>query len=468
MRDGALLGCAPLVGLISSGSPTDERSELETIARLALPIALAQFGLTLLGLVDVAVLGHVSATELGGASIGRSIGFAGLGLGLGAAAALEPLAAQALGANEPHVAWRSFVATAIACVVIWVPTSLLSIASTWLLVPIGVDAELVPPCRAFLVAQTPGLLLFALFLASKTFLQAHKRTWPALVAAIAANVVNVIVCNALVRGEIPLGRFGRIPLGLPSLGAFGAGIASTISSVVLVGVVLAVILPMRPRVELETQAHVSVGKVLRLGTPIGLQLLAEIGVFSVVAVLAGRLGKVAVSAHHIAIGLASFTFMGVLGVSGATAVRVGHAVGERRSPRRAGLLGIGMGAAFMMCSSAMFLLMPRPLVALFTDDPAVTDLGVRLLGVAAAFQLFDGVQGVAAGALRGAGDVRFAFAANVAAHWLVGFPLALVLAFTLDMGAFGLWWGLLCGLVLVSVLLLWRFLKISNRPLDRV
>lgn len=457
-----------MAGLISGGRPTDERSELETIARLALPIALAQFGLTLLGLVDVAVLGHVSATELGGASIGRSIGFAGLGLGLGAAAALEPLAAQALGANEPDVAWRSYVATAIACVVIWLPTSVLSIASTWLLVPIGVDAELVRPCRAFLVAQTPGLLLFALFLASKTFLQAHKRTWPALLAAIVANVVNVVVCNALARGEIPLGRFGRIPLGLRPLGALGAGIASTISSVVLVGIVLVVIGPMRPRASVAASAKVSVGKVLRLGTPIGLQLLAEIGVFSVVAVLAGKLGKVAVSAHHIAIGLASFTFMGVLGISGATAVRVGHAVGERRSPRRAGLLGIGMGAAFMTCSSVMFLLIPRSLIALFTNDPAVTELGVSLLRIAAAFQLFDGVQGVAAGALRGAGDVRFAFASNVAAHWLVGFPLALLLGFTLDMGALGLWWGLLCGLVLVSILLLWRFLKISKRDLERV
>lgn len=443
--------------------------ELGILARLAFPIALAQFGLTLLGLVDVAVLGHVSAAELGGASIGRSIGFAGLALGLGAAAALEPLAAQAIGAHEPHVAWRAFVATALACVILWLPCTALTIGSTWLLVPIGIAPELVAPCRSFLIAQTPGLLLFPVFLAAKTFLQAHKRTWPALVAAIASNVVNVVVCNVLVRGEIPLGRFGRIAVGVPSLGAFGAGLASTIASLVLVAAVLVVILPMRPKPgPLDAASQVSVAKVLRLGTPIGLQLLAEIGVFSLVAVLAGRLGKVAVSAHHIAIGLASFTFMGVLGVSGATAVRVGHAVGEGRSPRRAGLLGIAMGAGFMACSSALFLVWPRPLVALFTDDPAITELGVTLLGIAAAFQLFDGVQGVAAGALRGAGDVRFAFAANVAAHWLVGFPLAILFGFRLSHGAQGLWWGLLVGLAVVAVLLLWRFLVVSKGSLRRV
>ena len=451
-----------------TSSHTRERSELETISRLALPIALAQFGFTLLGLVDVAVLGHVSATDLGGGSIGRSIGFAGLALGLGAAAALEPLAAQALGAGEPHVAWRAFLSTTIACAILWLPCTALTIGSTWLLEPIGIDPELIAPCRAFLVAHAPGLLLFPVFFAAKTFLQAHKRTWPALVATVLANAVNIVVCNVLVRGELPLGPFGRMSLGTPSLGAFGAGLATSISSCVLTGVVLVVILRMRPRTPVAATSHVSVARVLRLGTPIGLQLLAEIGVFSLVAVLAGRLGKVAVSAHHIAIGLASFTFMGVLGISGATAVRVGHAVGERRSPRRAGLIGIALGAGFMVCTSTFFLTLPRPLIALFTDDPAITELGVSLLAIAAAFQLFDGIQGVAAGALRGAGDVRFAFIANVGAHWFVGFPLALVLGFGMHQGARGLWWGLLAGLALVAILLLWRFLVISKRSVERV
>ncbi len=442
--------------------------ELGIIARLALPIALAQFGLTLLGLVDVAVLGHVSASELGGGSIGRSIAFAGLALGIGASAALEPLAAQAVGASEPHVAWRAFVATASACVLIAIPCSLLTIGSTWLLVPIGVAPALVSPARSFIIAQTPTMLLFPIFLAAKTFLQAHKRTWPALAAAIAANVVNLVVCNVLVRGEIPLGRLGRIAVGVPPLGAFGAGLASSVASVVLTGGVLLFVLPMKPARPAGASADVTVWKVLRLGMPIGLQLLAEIGVFSVVAVLAGRLGSVAVSAHHIAIGLASFTFMGVLGVSGATAVRVGHAVGEHRSPRSAGLIGIGLGAAFMACTGTLMLITPRPLIALFTADPEITELSVTLLGIAAAFQLFDGVQGVAAGALRGAGDVRFAFVANVAAHWCVGFPLALLFGFRLGLGAPGLWYGLLAGLASVATALLLRFLVVSKRDLHRV
>ncbi|MDB4945550.1 MAG: Multi antimicrobial extrusion protein, partial [Labilithrix sp.] len=360
-------------------------------------------------------------------------------------------------------------ATARACVVLWIPCTIVVIASTWLLGPLGVEAELIGPARAFVIAQSPTMLLFPLFLAAKTFLQAHGRTWPALASAIAANVANLVICNVLVRGELSLGPLGRVALGTRPLGAFGAGLASSIASVLLVAGLLPFMLKMRPREAAGRAASpVSVWRVLRLGTPIGLQMLAEIGVFSLVAVLAGRLGKVAVSGHQIAIGLASFTFMGVLGISGATAVRVGNAVGSGASARLPGLLGIALGAAFMVVTGLVFVLMPGPLVGLFTDDPAIAELAASLLGVAAMFQLFDGVQGVSAGALRGAGDVRFSFLANVGAHWLVGLPLALLFGFGLGYGPRGLWYGLLAGLAVVAVALLWRFLSVSRRHVDRV
>jgi MATE family multidrug resistance protein len=310
------------------------------------------------------------------------------------------------------------------------------------------------------------MLLFSVFLAAKTYLQAHERTMPSLAAAAVANVVNLAVCNLLVRGDEILVRFDLPALGVPRLGAFGAGLASTIASLVLAAWVMIAAYRLRP-------AHVSsrdlpVGKVLRLGTPVGLHLLAEIGVFSLVAVIAGRLGEIAVSAHQIAIGLSSFTFMGALGLSGATAVRVGHAIGEGRSPRRTGLLGIGLGGAFMAVCAVVFLAFPRALVDLFTEDAQIAELATRLLFIAAAFQLFDGVQGVAAGALRGAGDVRYAFYVNVAAHWLVGLPLALWLGFEAKLGAPGLWWGLLVGLALVAGALLARFVRVVRGPVARV
>lgn len=443
------------------------RRDAGSIARLAAPIALAHFGITAIGLVDVAVLGHASATELGGASIGRSINFASIALGMGVASALEPLAAQAIGAGDRDSAWRAFVAALFASALVWVPCSALSLGATWLLEPLGIAPELVAPARAFLIPQLPGMFATSVFLTSKSFLQAHERTTPSLVAAILANIVNLIACNLLVRGDEALTAIGLPPLGVPRLGAYGAGIASSIASFVLAGWVLAAALRMRPASGLGGRA-LPVRKVLRLGTPVGLQVLAEIGVFSLVAVLAGRLGEVAVSAHQIAIGLSSFTFMGALGISGATAVRVGHAVGEGRPARQAGLVGIAIGAGFMALSAVGFLVLRRPLVAAFTSEPAIIELGASLLVISAVFQLFDGVQTVAAGALRGAADVRFPFLANVAAHWGVGFPLALWFGFHAGLGAVGLWIGLLAGLVLVAGLLLARFFVVAKGPIARV
>jgi MATE family multidrug resistance protein len=425
------------------------RAELRKLLSLAWPITLANAGLMSLGLVDVAILGHASSRDLGGASVGRSIGFASVSLGLGVASALDPIASQAIGAGEPDVAWRALLTTLRACAIIWLPTTVLALLSTCLLVPVGVDRELVAPARAFLLGQAPGLALFTSFIAAKSFLQAHGRTMPALLGAVIANVVNFAVCRTLV----------------PIWGAFGAGFSSSIANLVLFSVMF---VAARSFGGGRTDVGPSTRKVLRLGLPVGAQLGAEIGVFSIIGVVAGRLGASVVSAHQIAIGLASFTFMGALGVSGATAVSVGHAIGEGRSPRHAGVLGMIAGAAIMACGALTFMVAAEPLVRIFTTDDAIVAVGVKLVRIASLFQLFDGVQGVAAGALRGAGDVRFPFVANVAAHWFVGFPVALILGFGLGWGAPGLWWGLTAGLVLISIALAWRFVQITRTKIDRV
>jgi MATE family multidrug resistance protein len=416
--------------------------------------------------VEVGVLGRSPPEQLGGAAIGRSLSFVGMSLGLGIAAALEPLAAQAVGAREPRTAWSAFTATLAAGTLVAIPSGIAEVASTWLLGPLGVAPELVMPARAFAIAQAPSLALATAFFAAKTYLQAHGKTSPAVIAAVIANVVNFFACGLLVLGDDALTRAGLPALGLPALGALGAGIANTIANVVLAVAVLVPAWRLRP--DPPVTRTVTLRTVLRLGTPVGLQLLAEIGVFAFVSVLAGRLGTVAVSAHQIAIGLASFTFMGALGISGATAIRVGHAVGEGRSPMRAGLTGIALGAAFMTVCGIFFVSMPGALVGAFTEDHAIATLGARLLVIAAAFQLFDGVQGVAAGALRGAGDVRFPFVANLGAHWFVGLPLALLLAFHMGWGTPGLWYGLLVGLAVVAILLAWRFVAVARARVTRV
>ncbi|WP_433933811.1 MATE family efflux transporter [Sorangium cellulosum] len=442
------------------------RSELRALARLALPIAVAQAGLVSMTLVDVAIVGRVSVNELAACAMGRTIVHTCNALGIGISAAVDPLASQAIGAGRPGQAWAALRATLRASVLVSVIAFAAALAATFALAPIGVDPALVPGVRRYILGHALWIFLWPVFLASKSFLQAHGATRPALIAVILANAVNLVACNLMVRGDEVLRWVGLPPLGLPQLGALGAGLAASLASAVLSSIVLWSARRRRGASQDDAGA-VPVAAVYRLGVPIGLQLLAEIGVFGMTALLAGRLGATVVSAHQVAIGLAAFAFMGAIGVGGATAVRVGHAVGAGRSPLRPGLLGVLLGAGIMCVSASTYAAFPRALIGAFTPDAQVLAIGVPLLRIAALFQIFDGIQAVAAGALRGAGDVRFPFWANLGAHWAFGLPLSIGLAFGLDLGVRGLWFGLTAGLMAVAAVLTARFLRLARAPVAR-
>lgn len=422
------------------------RDELRELARLAVPIAAAQLGLMAMGLVDMAMLGRAGKVQLAGAGIGRSTVIVAQTLGMGVALALEPLAAQALGAGRAADARAALGATLRTLAWLWPAGAAAAAIATLALGPLGVDPVAVPVARRFVLGAAPSMFFFTVALACKTFLQAHGRTRPVVLGVLVANAVNFAACALLVR----------------ALGALGSGLAMTISSATLAALFLRACAAVEPR-ELPSERRPPAARILRLGVPIALSLAVEIGVFAFASVLAGRLGPTVTSAHQVALGLASFTFMGALGVSGATAVRVGRAVGEGAPPRARGMLGIGLGAAVMTCGVLLFAGVPRLLVALFSPERDVIEAGAVLLRIAAVFQLFDGVQCVAGGALRGAGDVKFAFVASACGYWVVGLPIALWLGFARAWGAPGLWWGLTAGLVTVAVALATRFYFLSGK-----
>jgi MATE family multidrug resistance protein len=430
------------------------REELRSLVVLAIPIALAQFAQILLSLTDTAIVGRTNATALAGVGMGRSLSFAFAALFLGVAGALDPLASQAIGAGEPRRAYSAF-RSALRANIALTPVVLALIALAYVAVrAAGTPPELARACLDFLIGNALGGPLFGVFLCARGYLQANGLTRPIVVGAIAANLVNVPACLFFVN--------------VLGWGAFGAGLSTTLSTGVLTLVALRAALALRPSEAVTSEDEVAVSKVLRLSVPVGLQLLAEIGVFSVVGVLTGRFGAVASAAHQIALSLASFTFMGALGVSAATATRVGLAVGESRSPRRPGLLGIAVGTAIMSVGAVLFALVPATLIGLFTNDPLVVRAAVPLVMLAALFQLFDGAQGVASGALRGIADVHFAFVANLVAHWFVGLPVAVFLAFRMNLGVVGLWWGLTAGLVVVALACTARFLVRARGVVSRV
>jgi MATE family multidrug resistance protein len=291
-----------------------------------------------------------------------------------------------------------------------------------------------------------------------------------VVAVVLANVANVGLDLLLVLGGGWLPAWTGPLRAVPALGAAGAAIATTL----VTGLQLAVLVAACAAIPAERVSRRldprDVGRALRVGVPVALHMGAEVGVFALVGFLAGRLGPAEIGAHQIAIACASISFTVAVGIGNAGGVRVGWAVGagDREAARRAGFVAFGAGSAFMSCAALLFLVFPRFLAGLFTDAPEVLAIAAPLLGVAAVFQVSDGVQGVGAGVLRGAGDTRFTFGANMLGHWVVGLPLALALGIGAGMGVVGLWWGLALGLSAVAVGLFGRFVRISRGEMRRV
>jgi MATE family multidrug resistance protein len=263
-------------------------------------------------------------------------------------------------------------------------------------------------------------------------------------ALVSANFINAFANWVLIYG-----RFGMPPLGVP-----GAAWATLASRVYMCGL-LALAVWWNDRAAPGAAGKTSVRRLIELGLPAASTVTAEVGVFAVATALAGRLEPVATASHQIALNIAAVAFMIPLGLASAGAVRVGNAVGAR-NPRGAAAAGwtvIVLAVAFMLCSGALFVAAPRSLIGLFTHDEAVLGLGASLLLIAAVFQLFDGLQGVVTGTLRGLGDTRTPMVTNLAAHWLIGLPVGYWLCFIAGWGARGLWWGLSLGLIVAGVVL---------------
>ncbi|MGE0786009.1 MAG: MATE family efflux transporter [Sandaracinaceae bacterium] len=437
------------------------RSELSALLRLASPILLTQLGNMLLGIEDTAIVGRMGEVELGAVGLGNNLVFSVMVLGLGWMLALDPLIAQALGAGERDKAsfllWQGRYLALYGAAPLMLGILALAAMLPWL----GVLESTTAAARPYIFARIFGVAPFLMLMASRSFLQAHERTRPIVVAVIVANVLNVPLSWGLV--------FGVPALGVPSLGTLGAGVATAIVTVVQLAIVHVASerVSGAPRASLD---RARVAGLLRLGTPIGMTLVAEVASFAIVGVLAANLGTRALGAHQVALTLISTTFQVAIAIGAAAAVRVGHAIG-RADPiatRRAGMLAIGTVLVFMGAFAGVFLSIPRALARILTDEREVIAAAIPLLAVAAAFQLSDGTQAVAAGALRGAGDTRFPFLANLIGHYAIGVPLGVWLAFGVGMGATGLWWGLSAGLTAVALGLSARFYALSRRPIARV
>ena len=437
--------------------------------RLAVPVVIAELGWMAMSVVDTMMVGRISPEAIGAVSIGGvlfyTVGVFGTGMLLG----LDTLVPQAFGAGDVEDCHRSLV-QAIYGVLALGPALMLPM---FLLLPslskMGLTPEVAeltgPYARALLWSAVP-LLLFMTF---RQYLQGMNRVRAITFTLISANVVNVLANWVFIFGN----------LGMPAFGVEGAGWASCASRVYMclaLGGYLLWDAHKRGTGLFHTSLALDWGRLGRLaglGFPAAVQRGLEIGVFALATTLVGTLDAESLAAHQVALNAASVTFMVPLGISSAAAVRVGQALG-RRDPEGAHLSGwtaLGLGGAFMAFAGLCFFTFPETIVKVFSTDEAVIRVGVNLLYIAALFQLFDGFQVVATGALRGAGDTRTPMLANLVGHWLFGLPVGWWLCFRMDWGAPGLWAGLSVGLIFVGVVLAYfwstrleRFRAHTSRP----
>jgi MATE family multidrug resistance protein len=437
------------------------RSELRPMLTLATPVVMAELGWVTMGIVDTIMVGGLGPGAIGAVGLASmlfiAVGVFAMGLLLG----LDPLVAQAFGARRLDECHRWLVDGVWLGVLVTPPMVAIVFAMNATLPRWGLPPEVLALARPYLSILTWSLPPLLLYVAFRRYLQAMNLVRPVMFALVAANLVNAAANWVLIYGR----------LGVPAMGVPGSAYATLAARIFMAGWLLVVIVSHEahvvPRLR-DTPLALDLARVrtlFALGFPAAAQTVLEVGVFTAATALAGRVSATALAAHQIALNLASLTFMVPLGVASAAAVRVGQAAG-RRDPRgaaSAGWTAIALGAGFMAGAAFTFFAIPRVLVHLFTSDPAVVELGASLLFVAAVFQLFDGVQGVTTGALRGLANTRTAMLWNLAGHWLVGLPLGYLLCFRWNLGVVGLWWGLSLGLMICGVALLLVWIREGTR-----
>ena len=468
------------------------RNELAALLVLAVPMALTQGGQALLGIVDVAVLGHAGQVALTATSLGNSLFFTLAIFGMGVMHGLDPLVSQALGAGDPvrarRLVWQGlWLALALTVVlgplVAFAPEILVPFgrAATRIVgVPLAISPEVAALARRFILWRLPSLPVFFGYFAFRAYLQSVGRVRLMVIAVAAANVLNLGADIVLVFGGGVLPAWAGPLRAIPAMGVAGAALATSLCSllqtaVLAWGVVAATrgaeALPARgapPRARWRPwpdlrELRLAVG----VGLPAGLHMFAEVSFFNLVSLMSAGFGTDSGAAHAIALQVASLTFTVAVGLGNAGSVRVGRAVGarDRLAARRAGVVALMAGAAYMSCMAAILMALPYWVARVMTDDAGILAIAVPLLRVAACFQLFDGLQGVGAGVLRGAGETRFTFLANMIAYWVVGLPVMFLLVSRLELGLFGLWSGFVVSLAVVAGCLVWRFLRISSREI---
>lgn len=453
--------------LVAPDAPaTGLGAQARALLGFAIPLVLSNLAGFAIHMTDVLMMGWYDVTALAGMVLAGSLYFIVFITGSGFAAAVMPLVAKA--AEEGN----AIEVRRVTRMGMWLTAAYAAVALPVLLSAgplfqwMGQDPAVADLAGQYLSIAgwmiVPALAIAVL----RSFLAALERTGVLLWVTVGIAILNALFAWAFIFGN----------WGAPELGIVGAAWAALFTNTVGALALLAYALWRLPQYRLLQRVWrpdwSAMGRVFRLGWPISGQLLFEVGLFASSAVLVGWVGKVPLAAHGVALQLASLAFMFHLGLSQAATVRAGQALGrgDSRALRQAGLAAIALSAGFALLTSAAFVLWPGQLIGLFVDPadpvrPEVIAVGSTLLLLAAVFQLFDGLQVLAIGLLRGLQDTAVPFVMAAVSYWMIGLPAAYALGFVAGGDEVGVWLGLVLSLVVASVLLILRFWRLASRPL---
>lgn len=422
---------------------------------LALPLVLSQAGQVTVSLVDNMMVGHVGTTELAASSFANNIFMIGMLFGMGITIGLTPMVGSEFGKNNTSVvaSWLKngfithFAASVLLAIIMF---------SIYFVIPfMGQTPDVEKLAKPYYLLLCSSLIPFMLFFTFKQFFEGIGNTKIAMQITLISNVVNIVVNYLFIFGKF----------GMPELGLNGAGIGTLVSRIIMPILFFIAIYRSDSFIQYFKKAYHQkidfdrILSVLKIGIPIAFQIIVEVTAFGFGAIMMGWIGEIPLAGHQVAIGLASFTYMISLGISQANTIRVSHNFGEKNF---AGLKNDALASThlvlfFMLTMGLIFVFFRIPLSWIFTSDPAVIEMASNLLIIAAVFQVFDGLQVVMLSTLRGMKDVHIPMLFAFLAYLVLGIPVSYVMAFKLNLGPSGIWYGYLVGLFTAGILFYFRF-----------
>ncbi len=436
-------------------SEQSKKYHIQQTIKLSIPLVISQLTVMMIGVVDTIMSGRLGTVPLAAVSIGGAIWAIGVMFVLGILMATPPMISELDGADEhekigPLVRQLMWLALIIGIVFFILIRNLTPLFELF-----GTRAEVIPSAIEYLQSISWGILSFPLFLVFRYVADGLSHTRMTMYISFLGLALNIPLNYILMFGHF----------GFPAMGVAGCGYASAIVITIQALVFGLVLAKHRWFRQLQIFSHIEkidkavIFKVLSIGLPIGMALFAEGGFFTLVTMLASRLSPEVIAAHQISLNFASLLFMVPLGMSMAITIRVGNALGRKSAidTRRAGMIGIGLIFVVQIFLAGFMFAFPETVVKLYTTDIQVQEIAIQLLFFAAIFQLSDGVQVAAAGALRGIQDTKFLMYSTTLAFWVFGFAASWWFCFERDLGAVGLWIGLIFGLSVAAVLNFIRF-----------